>query len=440
MEKNSSAGHHTGRSQHGPVWMYLGLFLLYVGYTLWHYDEAMINDGPRYLRYANNLLQGAYADPADPEFLDGPGFPLILIPFVLAGGSLLAMQLLNSVFVVGAVWFFYRTMARYMSSRNATYCALALGLYPFTLYALIEICSDTMAIFLVCMFAHFFCRTIASGKTLSRDTLFAAVTAGWLALTKVIFGYVFLALLVFSPIFWFVFQRSVFQKVAVICLGAYMVCAPYLWYTYQLTGEPLYWATGGGSVLYYRAAPFENEFGNWFADRNVWNPNRTPNQGIFDLHELSENHIAFFKTLPYHSQDSATVTLERDKLFKARANEYISKYPEYYLMNTIASASRMFYNFPNSYTRESLKSLKYVLINQFIIVLSALLLFPMLWVWRQVPSELWVLILFTLIYLGGSILANGQIRYIYPSIPFFIFYIGYALTNVLSIKIKHQEQ
>ena len=58
---------------------YLLLLLPLVGvFFFGEFNQGLEGDEPRYLGYANNLLNGFYANPNNPELTNGPGYPLFI--------------------------------------------------------------------------------------------------------------------------------------------------------------------------------------------------------------------------------------------------------------------------------------------------------------------------------------------------------------------------
>lgn len=417
-------------------WWAIPLFIFYFGYTLYYSSGELQGDEPRYFRHATYMLQGAYTDASDPEFLSGPGYPLLLLPFVAVDAPLTVIHLVNPFLLITAVIFFYKTLSLYVSRKLTLVATILFGLYPFTLQWLSVALSDELAVALSCAFMYFFCRASQEQKIFTKYTLAATLSLGWLILTKVIFSYVIIVLILASTAFWFFSRDRKAIYPILIGIGSLLLCVPYLIHTYQLTGKTMYWATAGGQQLYFHASPFENEFGDWQADRKIFTPNSVPLEDQFDLEQLSRNHIGFYKTLPYHSADSATVTLERDELFKAKAMEFIKAHPEAFVKNSIAGLTRLFFNYPHSYTRQHMGTIKYILVNMFLVVLGLLLIYPTLVARKIVPLEIWALVFILATFLGGHSIANGWVRHLITVTPIIFLYLAFGFGRILEIKIR----
>ena len=417
-------------------WLFAPLFIFYLGYIAAKSHPEVSGDEPRYLRYAENLTQGFFARTDDLEFISGPGYPLLLAPFVALGLPLKAMQLFNAFLMIGAVWFFFRALSLYIPQRTAFWVSFLMGLYPFTLQYIIYAYSEAFSLFLSCAFIYYYCKSTQEEAMFSLNTAWGIIALGFLILTKVIYGYVVLGFLFAGAGIGVLFNQKAGKNAAIIGLGAFLLCVPYLMYTHSLTGKMMYWSTSGGQQLYFHASPFENEWGNWYADRYVWHPEEEPIGEIYDFSQFSQNHLPFYQTLPYRTSDSATVTFERDLLFKAKAKEYMAEHPEAFIKNTIASLVRLFFNFPRSYTRQHLGTAKYVFVNMFLLVFMLISIVPAVVAWQRIPVEIWGLMLMLALFIAGLSLLNGWPRHLVPVIPIFLMFFAFIFTHILSVRIK----
>ena len=198
-----------------------------------------------------------------------------------------------------------------------------------------------------------------------------------------------------------------------IYLLALCFCLPYLFYTYSLTGKIFYWGNSGGLALYLMSTPHEEEFGDWF-ERD------------------SSYHQQVYKELEGLSN------IEKDDALKKRALKNIAGHPVKYVKNWMANIGRLWFNYPYSYTAQSLSNYFYMLPNMFIFVLWVLCIYPTYSRRELIPYEIVVLMLFTLISFGGLIPSNGENRYLWPLIPLFMLWISFVLVHILKIEMRHQ--
>ena len=81
-----------------PYLLFSPFLCFYILYILL-FPSDFSGDEIRYLRFAKNLIHGFYSPPApDIDLTNGPGYPLLLSPFVAIGLPLVFMALLNAVF------------------------------------------------------------------------------------------------------------------------------------------------------------------------------------------------------------------------------------------------------------------------------------------------------------------------------------------------------
>ena len=79
---------------------FLIFYCIFVACSSYKYD---IGDAPRYLQFADNLLHGFYSDPQNINLWNGPGYPLILVPFVALKQPLWVIATANAFFMYFSV-------------------------------------------------------------------------------------------------------------------------------------------------------------------------------------------------------------------------------------------------------------------------------------------------------------------------------------------------
>jgi len=406
---------------------FLPLLVIYIILILVFSKESFSGDEDRHMSYAQNIVQGFYADTDNPSLRNGPGYPLGMSVFVLAKAPYIVIKLANAVFLLLAVVFFYKTLSIYLSAKKAIILSYVFGLYPPILKWIIYMHSETLALFLVCGFLYFFLKLHKNEANKKRNLSLAAIFLGTLALTKVIFAYAIIALFIFY-LFVFIFKRSKKAKNSLLVLGiGFLFCIPYLGYTYAVTGEKFLWGTQGGEILYWRSTPFENEYGNWISADVVLGKEKG------DYHTTSsiiKNHGAFVESLQEYS------FLEQDALYKKKAIENMKTYPKKYLQNTVASAFRLFFNYPYSYTNQKPSSFFYILPNMFLVVLIVTTLFLGCKNLSLISFEIRFIALTGAIFIGGLILLDGRVRHLIPAIPLLLFIIAVINDKFVTVSIK----
>jgi len=243
-----------------------------------------------------------------------------------------------------------------------------------------------------------------------------AAAMAWLAMTKVIFGYVIPVMLLVSiflliiPAFRIPAKRSV-----LIFLLSFVFCLPWLLYTWRLTDKFFYWTNSGGMSLYTMSTPYANELGNWETIPVLKsNPNR---QAFID---------SILKLKP----------LEKDEAYKTAAIENIKKHPGKFFSNWKANVGRLLFNYPFSRARQSIQSFNTIIPNMFVVVL-VILTFPFCMVrYKRFSGGMVMIFLFFVIYFFGSSLVSAYPRMFYVTMPFWFLFISYIFGNIISVRLK----
>ena len=314
-------------------------------------------DESGYLRLANNLSHGRYlvGRPDQvasaghyPDLWFGPGLPIVLVPFVALGVPLAVTRLLGPLFVFLAAVVLFRVLRFHVSERAAVAGALVFGLYVPFYTVLQHLHSETLALLLVALAMYGTSRYLEEGRAL--QLALAGLALGWLALTRVAYGWVLIVLLILSAVWWLASRRDAARRLAAICAAALVVTVPWLAYTYSVTDKPLFWGASGGLSLYWAASPYAGELGDWHQAREVFVDPR-----------LVE-HRAFFRSLrgrPLADQDEELIRAGLDN---------IRAHPAKYARNVLANVSRMWFDFPYSFQQQRLRPLAFVVPNAFLLV------------------------------------------------------------------------
>ncbi len=390
----------------------LPLLLIYVVISVLYVDSDLEDDQGRYAMYAKNLSEGFYA-PSDTLYLwNGPGYPLLLVPYVKVNVSLIWAKFLNPIFLFCAVCFIYSILREYMSPKMSLAGSYALGLYLPALHPMTLLLTEALSMFLVAGFAFFLVKYFRNGK--GYYAWVAGFFCAYLALTKVSFGYVAALGLVLSLLLFKI--SNTWRRMVCIYAISLLFCLPYLLYTYSITGKLFYWANAGGISLYWMSSPYPKEYGNHIPTQRV----------------LTEENFRQHREL---YQDMAGLNyVEQDALFKKQALLNIRQHPLKYCLNWAANLGRMWYNYPFSYKYQRPETLFFMVPSSFLLSSLVFCIYP-LWKRRKnIPGELAALIWFAAIYLGGSSLIYTQVRYVLPVVPVLIIVILFTVNKILEIK------
>jgi len=386
----------------------LALAALYAALLIAFADLEYKSDSGRYVKFASNLAQGFYSPREQLDLTNGPGYPLVLAPIALVGLPWFLAKAFNLGFLLGAAAYVMATVRLYVPGGRALLAGAVLGLYPPALVYASSISSEPITLFLVSGLGYHLCRA-------HRDEGWSQVAAaaaflGYLALTKIFFGYVITAALAAAAVVLAWRRTPSARRNAAIAAGALLVCVPWLAYTYSLTGKAFYWGTPGGDTLYWMTSPFPDEYGDWFAK-----PRRVAAGAV------QQRHAPFIDSMDDLPDD------EKDRLYRKKALEHIRAHPGKFVRNWLMNVSRMLFNYPYSYTPQKPGTFLYLLPN--LIVLPLALGAVPVWAarWRRVPAEIWSLGFLIVVSFGGSSLVSAEGRQFMVLLPWVLVCSGFCI-------------
>lgn len=438
-----------------PFFLFLPFFILYVIIVLIYASPDLYGDESRYLAFATNLTHGFFSP--SPPFLDlgnGPGYPLIMAPFVALKLPLISVKLLNALFYYISVVLLFKALQKIVPYKFAIIISFVWALYPNTFEQIPYALSEVFATSLIPLFI--FCITFAfnnvSKKIVNKYIIAAGLTFGYLALTKPIFGYVILTMIFGTVVLLIINRKSAsYKRIFIILLIAFGVTIPWLTYTYHMTGRLFYWSSFGGNNMYWMSSLNENEYGDWHSQ--IFDDINEPAEGlipgsskiiksihekdfekIFDSPEAKKLYIKDGKIYgkPYTG-------LIQDDVLKRIAYENIRSNPFKFIQNCFSNAGRMIFNYPASYTIQKPSTLKRLPINGALLVFSAFCFIMTIVYWRRVLFPLRILLFFGVIYFGGSLLGSAEPRMFTVIVPILLFWIAYILQRTVKIKPNFTE-
>ncbi len=404
-------------------WVLLPFLLLYFIVIFIGLKEGFRKDEWRYIYYAENLLKG-YFSPAGKVFLwNGPGYPLLLSFLLAIKWPLLLIKMLNGIFLYFSLVFFYNAVSWAQNVKTAIIATVFLGIYMPAFEMLPYLMTEIFTIFLVSGIIWTTIIYLHSEEKKRINLARLAILLATLALTKVMFGYVILSLIIVLIPLYFIGEKQVVLKSVMALALSILICLPYLVYTYNLTGKLFYWSNAGGMQLYWMTTPHKGEFGDWI--------NFTSKVSQFeDANELfKERHGAIIaEAFNYPNLFSGISTeelisksnLEQDTKFKELAYKNLKKHPHTYIRNWRANISRMLFDMPYSYKSQSMHFIKHALFNIPLLIILAIGIYNHI---RSKSLSFLGLLgtLFTCIYLGGSSLVSAYPRQFYIMIPILLF-------------------
>jgi len=252
---------------YSPFILFLPFLVLYVFYVLRFHTDAMEGDESRYIQFAQNLLQGFYS-PAYPkiDLINGPGYPILLVPFVALKLPLISTTLFNAVLhYLSIVWLYKCILLITDSVRKSLIVAVCWGCYFLAWQEMPCTLTETFTLFLISLFSFLLLRIFKEQHkpVPYHQLILAGFTLGFLILTKVIFAYVVVFLLLITAVLYFINKIAACKYLLSVTVAAMITITPYVMYTYHITGKVFYLSSEGGKVLYWMTSPNENEYGDW---------------------------------------------------------------------------------------------------------------------------------------------------------------------------------
>ncbi len=419
---------------------FLVLYCLFVACSSYKFD---IGDAPRYLQYADNLLHGFYSDRENINLWNGPGYPLVLVPFVALKQPLWVMATANAFFMYLSVVYVYKAVHLFKNPALAFWLAFFWGCYYPAIAHIPSIITESFAFFLISLFAY---EALLYAKSPTAKRLIgASVVLAFLILVKVAFAYVAVCMLAVSALLCaFKPLRSEVARYASICSLSLVFCVPYLIYTYSLTGKFFCWATSSGAQLIWLTSPHPDELGDWiFIDYKSKNPilskddfakllegsDRMEAINRVNWHFLYPRHKNFFDATDNMPQ------VEADKYFKEVSIANIKENPLKFVKNYVANITRMF--FYTGFSDLSIESKWYKGVYTFpnAVFFTALLVVSIITVIRLRGFDATVLMLAItfFVYFGGSSLVSALPRQLSLGVPLVVIWVGYVLGRYVRI-------
>lgn len=395
----------------------LPFLLLYLAICAKFAPANFVDDEERYVRFAKNLLRGFYSPPLpNIDLWNGPGYPAIVASFLLLKLPLMAIRLLNGILLYLSLVLTYKSINFYTSKKTALAFTFILGLYFPVFEKLPLILTECPTWFLISLICYLFIK-LGKQQTLSKKyILLSGLALAFLVMVKVVFGYVIIAMIFISlMLFLTPKSRLAAKKFTCVFTLSFLLCVPYLIYTYHITHKTLYWTNSGGWSLFTMSAPYANDWGDW---KDYPQMLENPNYKVFADSVL--------KLTP----------LEKDAAYKTKAVENIKKYPKKYLLNCVANVGRLLFSYPFTNMEQDVKTYYTIIPNMFVAVFMVITIVLATFYHKKIPNEILLLLIFMLIYLAGSTLVSAFRRMFYISMPFWILFFAYVLTNIVSIKFK----
>jgi hypothetical protein len=391
------------------VFVFLGCAVLYVVLILHYYTDGLRGDEIRYITYAQNLLNGFYSPPApDFDLWSGPGYPFILMPFIALGFGHFQLVLLNVVFLVGALFFTYKSARLFVNDNLAILITLFLGMYFPISKHIYFVHTECFTWLLVSVILNIISRMIITNKSSVGTGIGLSILLAFLVMVKVVFGYVIIGMAMLLAVRTLIVKRnmSALRPLGVMSL-AFVFCIPWLMYTYSITGRTMLWTNCSSLSLYTMSTSYEGEYGDWL------HPN------ILIEHTEHKEFVSRTMTKP---------ALQQFDLYQKQAIENIKNNKLGYAKNWMFNVSRMLSEYPtNKRMNIGLAPLKSLGPLLFLLPLLVYFMFVHFKRRNEVAPEITMALVFVLAYLFGSSLVSAMERMFFITLPFWMIYVAYFM-------------
>lgn len=410
-------------SRNNPFILFFPFLLLFILFVANNFSNPLTEDELKYLQFAKNLIDGFYSPPAPKiDLWWGPGYPIVLMPFVGFNLPTFSILVLNAVFQYLSVVFLFKSIIKFANFKLAIGISLFWGLCYSAYDFMAFIYSESLTTFLITLLVYL--TLVAFNSNSKKLVLLSGIVLGYIILTKIIFAYVVTFLLLGCLVFIMIVRNNQNIKNSLITLTvALLITTPYLFYTYNLTGRIFYWGNSGGMSLYWMSTPYENEYGDW-------NREDFEKQGKYDtiISELLKNN---------HQKNIREITkyegVEKDDAYKRIAIKNIKEHPVKFIKNIIANFSRLMFGFPLTYNfqRPLLKVFYFSIFFTFCFFSAVMTLIN----WKKIQYPILLLLLIGVIYMGGSLFLSMYNRMMIVVMPIFFVWIAEILNKTLRLKI-----
>jgi len=171
-----------------PYLLFIPFLLFFIIFVFLFHTNSNEGDENRYLMFAQNLLHGFYS-PVLPEInlWNGPGYPIILMPFVGSHLPLICITLMNAIFYYLSIIFLFKSLQLIVPFPKALIFSLFWACFFSSYQKIPRIYSETFTLLLISLLI--FCLLKAFNDKSKKYLFLSGFIIGYLVLTKIIFGY-----------------------------------------------------------------------------------------------------------------------------------------------------------------------------------------------------------------------------------------------------------
>ena len=376
-----------------------------------------VRDEPALIAAAERLfdhgqLVAAGTDPDQRAWLwHGPGLAVLLAPLVALDVPLTALRLIEPLLLGVAVVLFHRLLRHRLAPRPALFWTYALGLYAPAYLMLGTIQKEPLAIVLVLVAMLGVSSGLRTGRRVPLAGAGLALAA--LAMVRLEYGWVIMALVGSAAVWWLArpARRQDAARLALVAGVALLACVPWLAYTWNASGKPLYWSASSGLSLFWMSPTVPGETGQWHSPLRVYrDPALSPYRPLF--HRLDEVH-----------------PLESDRVLRRLAVQNIRERPLTYARNVAANTGRLFFWVPNRSNRSNAAVALLVVFNGALLLALAAAARAL---WRRrgtLPPETGAFALFAALAIAVHLPPSASPRMLFPVVPILVWLVAVGLSR-----------
>lgn len=246
---------------YGIICIAFVLRLLFV--VIFFHSSELREDSPDYVEVASNVISGnGFTTGISNQFHlattgipkvghVGPGWPLIIAPFMLLGDrGIFVVRLLNIIFGTASVFLAMIVARRYFKRR---FIELSVGLimsfHPFLIHYTGYLLTETVSVFLFTLYVF-----ILTNEQKTGNWILSGLVLGYLVLVRgSFFLYIFPSLLMLTILNcnkkWYRFNKTNVKIILLHTLPFILILAPWTIRNYEVFDEFLITPTVGGGVL-----------------------------------------------------------------------------------------------------------------------------------------------------------------------------------------------
>jgi Dolichyl-phosphate-mannose-protein mannosyltransferase len=393
---------------------------------------VFMGDEPRYFQYAHHLLQGYFSSKGEVDLWSGPGYPLFLAAFLKLGLNVVGLRLLNAILQYASIVVLFKTLQFCTTHKKAFWISLTWAFYYIAYKEMLYLYTEPLTCLLIVLIAYSILKLNSIQQSSVQkyfNIIITGILIGYLALVKIIFGYVILFCFILFLIIYLIKRKTIYAQFALVFIIAIITTSPYLNYTHQITNRYFYWGNSGGMSLYWMSTPVEKEYGDWNDDKFRaycdFDSTMPCNADLF-----AKNHQSDYDAI-YKLKG-----VERDDAFKLKAIQNIKANPLKYFKNILANGCRLFFSIPNSYQPIRKQNIFRMLPNVFVfLIFIYCITFSVLNFKKLTPTFL-LLLSILCAYLGATLLVSAQQRQLYVVLPLILILFAWIREQLTSFGFR----